>query len=313
MFVFGPVPSRRLGKSLGINNIPSRTCSFSCVYCQLGRTSRILAERAVFHDPHEVLDRVREKAGKVRAAGDDVDYLTFVAEGEPTLDLNLGRHIELLRPLGIRTAVISNSSLIWRQDVREDLMKADWVSLKVDSVRERTWRRVDRPHGSLRLADILDGILRFSKEFGGELVTETMLVKGINDSSEQVRDTAAFLRRVKPARAYLSIPTRPPAESWAGPPGEDVINRAFQVFKTQLSEVEYLIGYEGNSFACTGNIEEDVLGITAVHPMREEAMADFLSRAHADWSAVRRLIDRDLLIETEYHGKRFYVRRINAV
>ena len=312
MFVFGPVPSRRLGKSLGINTIPSKTCSFSCVYCQLGRTTEIQVEREAFHDSHEVLEQVREKSGKVKAAGDDVDFLTFVAEGEPTLDRNLGLHIEILRPLGIKIAVISNASLIWRKDVREDLMKADWVSLKVDCVREKTWRRTDRPHGSLRLAHVLDGILRFSRDFKGELVTETMLVRGINDSIEQLGDTAEVIGSIRPGRSYLSIPTRPPAETWAGPPGEDEINRAFQIFESRIPKVEYLIGYEGNAFACTGNVEEDLLGITAVHPMREEAIADFLLRAHADWSAVQKLIDRDQLIETKYQGRKFFLRKINA-
>jgi wyosine [tRNA(Phe)-imidazoG37] synthetase (radical SAM superfamily) len=136
MIAFGPVPSRRLGRSLGINNIPPKICTYSCVYCQVGRTHKLQVERRPFYEPQEVLRDVRAKVEKAREAGEPIEYLTFVPDGEPTLDVHLGQEIELLRPLGLPIAVISNTSLIWRQDVREDLMGADWVSLKVDAVEE---------------------------------------------------------------------------------------------------------------------------------------------------------------------------------
>jgi wyosine [tRNA(Phe)-imidazoG37] synthetase (radical SAM superfamily) len=181
MIAFGPVPSRRLGRSLGINNIPPKICTYACVYCQLGRTIKMRVERNAFYEPEEILQDVRDKVEKARGAGEAIDYLTFVPDGEPTLDLNLGRAIDLLKPLGIKIAVITNSSLMWHEDSREALMQADWVSLKVDAVREDIWRRVDRPHGTLQLASIQDGILGFAKTYTGHLVTETMLVEGIND------------------------------------------------------------------------------------------------------------------------------------
>jgi wyosine [tRNA(Phe)-imidazoG37] synthetase (radical SAM superfamily) len=181
MIAFGPVPSRRLGRSLGINNIPPKICTYACVYCQLGRTIKMRVERDAFYEPEEILRDVRGKVEKARGAGEAIDYLTFVPDGEPTLDLNLGRAIDLLKPLGIKIAVITNSSLMWHEDSREALMQADWVSLKVDAVREDIWRRVDRPHGTLQLASIQDGILGFAKTYTGHLVTETMLVEGIND------------------------------------------------------------------------------------------------------------------------------------
>ncbi len=310
MVVFGPVPSRRLGKSLGIDNIPHKTCSFSCIYCQIGRTNTIQVERVAFYDPALIFDNVREK---VEATGRrNIDYLTFVAEGEPTLDINLGRHIELLKSFDIKVAIITNSSLLWHQTVREDLMLADYVSLKVDSVHKKTWRKTDRPHHSLHLSKILQGILQFSNRFKGTLVTETMLVKGINDSEQEAGDTADFLKLIRPDIAYISIPTRPPAEDWALPPDEGSINRTFQLFSDRLQQVEYLIGYEGNAFACTGNIEEDLLGITSVHPMREEALSDLLDRANADWSVVDSLLDRGVIKETEYRGKKFFMRAISS-
>jgi wyosine [tRNA(Phe)-imidazoG37] synthetase (radical SAM superfamily) len=138
MIAFGPVPSRRLGRSLGINNIPPKVCTYACVYCQVGRTTEMTIGRRTFYDPDEVLQDVQEKISKSDEAGEPIDYLTFVPDGEPTLDTNLGREIDLLTPLGIPIAVITNNSLLSRQDVRDDLVGADWVSLKVDAVGERT-------------------------------------------------------------------------------------------------------------------------------------------------------------------------------
>jgi wyosine [tRNA(Phe)-imidazoG37] synthetase (radical SAM superfamily) len=267
-------------------------------------------ERQAFHEPEKILRDVQEKVAKAKETGESVDYLAFVPDGEPMLDANLGREIKLLRSLGIKVAVITNSSLIWRDDVREDLAKADWVSLKVDSARDEVWHQVDRPHRTLRLASILDGMLEFARNYGGELTTETMLVAGINDDETCVKEVADFLTRLRSSISYLSVPTRPPAEKWVRPPDEDVVNRAYQIFNERVEKVETLTGYEGDAFAFTGHVEEDLLSITAVHPMREQAVNDFLVRADADWSVVHGLIAIGQLVETEYEGYKFYVRKL---
>ena len=309
MITFGPVPSRRLGRSLGINNIPPKFCTYSCVYCQVGRTLNMQVERKAFYEPDRILEEVSNKVKKATEMGEKIDYLAFVPDGEPTLDKNLGHTIELLKPLGIKTAVISNSSLIYREDVRDALMRADWVSLKVDSTIEKIWRKTDRPHKKLQLNRILNGIIEFKKEYQGELVTETMLIKDINDTEENLEAIAGFLSRLQPARAYLSIPTRPPAEDRVHSPDELVINRSYQILSKQIDHVEYLIGYEGNAFATTGNIEEDLLSITSVHPMREEAVKKLLLKTGDDWSAVQKLINNGSIIESKHDGRNFYVRR----
>lgn len=311
MISFGPVPSRRLGRSLGINNIPPKICTYSCVYCQLGRTISMQVKRRAFYELEKVLRDVRDKVEKTRDSGEEIDYLTFVPDGEPTLDINLGREIERLKSLGIKIAVISNSSLIWREDVRDELMNADWVSLKMDALQEKTWRKVNRPYGTLELEAILDGALEFASNFKGELSTETMLVEGINDTDDNLRAVADFLARLSPSTAYLAIPTRPPAEEWAGPPDEEIINRAYQVLNEKLDRVEYLIGYEGNAFSFTGDVEDDLLSITSVHPMREDAVGEFLSRAEADWAVVNQLIDQGQLVRIDHKGRAFYMRKLH--
>jgi wyosine [tRNA(Phe)-imidazoG37] synthetase (radical SAM superfamily) len=308
---FGPVPSRRLGRSLGINNIPPKICSYSCVYCQLGPTIQLAKERRSFHPPEEIVKRVQDRVREVTGRGESIDYLTFVPDGEPTLDINLGREIEQLKPLGINIAVISNASLIDHLGVQADLMKADWVSLKIDAVQEKIWHQLNRPYGTLRLDSILKGMIEFSENFQGLLATETMLIQGLNDDDNHLHEVSRFLDELVPDMAYLAIPTRPPAEEWARPPQEDTINRAYQILSEQLEgvELEYLIGYEGDAFVSTGNAEADLLSITGVHPMREQAVDKLLRRTGADWSVVRELMAQGQLVEAEYRGKMFYMRR----
>jgi len=309
MITFGPIPSRRLGRSLGINNIPPKACTYSCVYCQIGKTSNMKIQPQVFYSPSQIFNEVQEKVEKSKEKGEPIDYLTFVPDGEPTLDINLGQEIKLIKSLGIKIAVITNASLMEQKQVRENLKEADLVSLKVDSVREEVWRRVNHPHRSLCLKSILGGILEFSRIFKGKIITETMLIKNINDGSQYIKKVANFLGELKPSKSYLSLPIRPPADSRVQSPSEEVVNQNYNLFKEKIKQVECLIGYEGNTFAFTGEVEEDILSITSVHPMREEALKDFLERAKSDWSIVEGLIKQGKLVESEYEGHKFYIRK----
>ena len=308
MRTFGPVPSRRLGRSLGINNIPPKACSYACVYCQAGRTVSMRVERRAFYPPEELAAEVRGVVDRVTEAGERIDYLSFVPDGEPTLDVNLGREVALLRPLGIDVAVISNGSLLSRPDVRSELTEADWVSVKVDAVRRDVWRRVNRPHGKLDLEEILEGMLRFAAGYEGRLVTETMLVRGLNDDVALLEELADFLAELGPAVSYLSVPTRPPAEDWVRAPDEEALARAWHVLARRLDSVELMTGYEGDAFTSSGRIEEDLLAITSVHPMRERAVRALLTRTGTDWSVILSLLDQGKLVETRYAGHTYFVR-----
>jgi wyosine [tRNA(Phe)-imidazoG37] synthetase (radical SAM superfamily) len=151
-------------------------------------------------------------------------------------------------------------------------------------------------------------MLEFANGYRGKLVTETMLVGDLNDEDGNLIPVAAFLGRLKPAAAYISIPMRPPAEKWIQPPLEHNVARAHQILSRDLAHVEHLIGYEGNAFASSGDPAEDLLSITAVHPMREEAVMKLLRRAGAEWSVVRSLLQRGDLMQTEYEGRSFFIR-----
>ncbi len=310
--IFGPVPSRRLGSSLGINNIPPKICTYACVYCQLGNAIGMTDQRGSFFDPAELAREAGRKLDQLRQDGNLPDYLTIVPDGEPTLDVNLGRLIELLKPLAVKIAVISNGSTINLPQVREALGKADWVSLKVDSLQEETWKRINRPHGKISLDKIKIGIEKFRGEFQGTLVTETMLVRDLNDSQENISEIARFLAQIQPAKSYLAVPTRPPAEKWVSPPSEGVLTQAFQIFQENGLGSELLIGYEGNAFASSGDLEADLLSITAVHPLREDAVAALVNKSGGDLSSLDRLIEEGKLAVAEYQDQRYYIRRFTG-
>ena len=307
---FGPVPSRRLGRSLGINNIPPKVCTYSCIYCQVGRTIDMQTGRRAFYEPERIQRAVQERVEKVTKAEETIDFLTFVPDGEPTLDVNLDREIDRLKSLGIKIAVISNSSLLSHQDVHEDLLKSDLVSVKIDAVTPRTWRMINRPIGSLHLPEILHGVLEFAKIYDGKLVTETMLINDVNSDENEIGEIADFIAELKPFKAYLSVPTRPPALKWVQTPKADAVNRSYQIFKEHIDRVEYLIGYEGNEFSSTGHIEQDLLSITAVHPLREDAVENLLSHARAKWDVVHNLMKKNLIKKEAYEGRMFYLRNI---
>jgi wyosine [tRNA(Phe)-imidazoG37] synthetase (radical SAM superfamily) len=272
----------------------------------------MIAEPQEYYDPSEL---AAETADKIRLAElncEKIDYLTIVPDGEPTLDANLGLLLDHLKPFGIKTAVITNSTLLPRPEVRKALTKADWVSVKVDTMSEATWRKIDKPHRKLVFKSILEGVRAFSREYNGQLVTETMLVKDINDSLENIKAVASFLSQLNPSICYLSIPTRPPADPNVTFPEEQTINRCFQIFKEHGLPAEYLIGYEGNEFAYTGNIEDDILSITSVHPMREDAVTAYLYKAGGNFSEIEKLLDENKLIVSEYNNARFYLRKLRG-
>jgi wyosine [tRNA(Phe)-imidazoG37] synthetase (radical SAM superfamily) len=166
------------------------------------------------------------------------------------------------------------------------------------------------PVPSRRLGRILEGLSEFTRVFKGELATETMLIQGFNDCPEEIEKISVFVAGLKPKKSYISVPIRPPAEKWVHSPDEHSLNLAHQVFSEKLIDTELLIGYEGNAFSFTGNVEEDLLSIMSVHPMREDAVHRFLKKAKADPSTVRKLVKAGKLVEIQYRDWKFYVRKL---
>jgi wyosine [tRNA(Phe)-imidazoG37] synthetase (radical SAM superfamily) len=257
-----------------------------------------------------IVRQVGQRLEAVHAQGETVDYLTFVPDGEPTLDIHLSAAIDALRPLGLPIAVITNALLIWRPEVRVALGRADWVSVKVDSVDEATWRRINRPHPDLKLPDILDGIRSFARSFAGTLVSETMLLADVNDGPAELTNLGNFLRDAGIARAYLAIPHRPPAVPSVHGPSEAMVNRAYQILCGLGLEVELLTAYEGDAFAFSGDLRRDILAITAVHPLRESALRALVDKSGGGMALIQALVADGDLKPVDYAGETFYVRRL---
>ncbi len=309
MIVFGPVSSRRLGKSLGINHIPPKYCTYSCVYCQVGNTIHKIDQRQSFYDPGEVFEIVKDKLYQLKQINETVDFITMVPDGEPSLDINIKELIIRLKELGPPVAIISNGSLMQNEKVREGLLYADWVSIKIDSVDPAVWRKINRPHNLLELHEILDGIVAFANSFSGTFNTETMLIKDINDSLESVKNTAKFISKLHPKHAYLLIPTRPPAESWVQSPDEQHLTNLYYLFKENFKKVTLLIDFPSENIRTTGLIEDELLAITSVHPLRKEDAERMINHVKGNSSVIDQLIDANKIIQTTYHGHTFYIRK----
>lgn len=307
MLVYGPVPSRRLGRSLGLNNIPYKYCSYSCIYCQVGRTTKMQVEPAVFYLPEELLRETKARIEKVGADDHTVDYVSFVPDGEPTLDKNLGTLISMLRKeLRYPVAVITNGSMLWRKEVAEAVSLADWVSVKVDSVVESIWRRINRPDRRLEFPKVLEGIRTFASRYRGQLVSETMLVDRENTNPSELAALADYLSGLSPQTAYLSVPSRPPAQAGVRIPDAEQLNRAERAFEDAGLNVSSLTEYEGDQFTVTADTAQDILGIAAVHPLREDALRRILEQSEADWGLVERLIAEGRLHKTLHDRKSYY-------
>ncbi|MEO0292739.1 MAG: radical SAM protein [candidate division WOR-3 bacterium] len=308
--VFGPIPSRRVGKSLGINNIPPKICSYSCIYCQIGETYLLSKERKEFYKIEEIQTQVLKKISELRKRKEEINFLSFVSDGEPTLDINLGKEIELLKEIKIPIAVFTNSSLINLKDVQEDLLKANWISIKIDTVDEKIWKKINRPHPDLNLKEILEGILEFSDKYKGSLNTETMLVEGINTNKEQIEETADFISKIKREKVYISVPTRPPAVKTIKIPKKEIIKTAYDIFLKKNLNPELLTGFSEHGFPKISNVQEEILNITSVHPLKEEDVQKILKKANKDWSLVENLIKEGEIRMVKFRKNKFFLRNL---
>jgi wyosine [tRNA(Phe)-imidazoG37] synthetase (radical SAM superfamily) len=270
--VYGPVPSRRLGRSLGVDPVIPKTCNWNCVYCQLGRTTPLRNERRPLVPWETVLDDLRRA---LSATGSDVDWITFVGSGEPTLHADLGKLIREARAMArVPVAVITNGALLCREDVRRELLAADAVLPSLDAGSEDVHRAVNRPHPDLTLAGHIDGLAAFRRAFEGRLWVEVMLVADLNDSRESLEEIACALRRIEPDEVHLGVPSRPPAEAWVTAPEAAVVERARSVLGEGVRVVRPVAG--GFGLDSCSSAADAVLDIVTRHPMSEQELVGAL-------------------------------------
>lgn len=276
-YVFGPVPSRRLGQSLGIDTIPLKTCNWNCIYCQLGRTRPVTNERKEYYPREEIVAEVRQALAAHEPG--EIDWITFVGSGEPTLHSSTGWLIRRVKDLtDLPVAVITNGSLLYRPEVRQELLAADAVLPSLDAGTPDLYRRLNRPHPESTFERQVEGLVSFSAEYQGKLWPEVMLVRGLNDTEEALRDIAAIFRRINPQEIHISLPTRPPAETWVEPPDDEGLMRAQAILGSVARALHPahgtfdLSGYDGGPTA----LANAVIAIITRHPMSEKDLLDTL-------------------------------------
>lgn len=246
MIVSGPVSSNRLGKCIYINNIPHKACTFSCVYCKYGPTlNRDIVPRP-FYLPDQIVSEVEDRMESLHSSEKDLDYIAFVSSGEPTLDVNLGKTIEKLRSFGIRIAVLSNASLIWQPEVREQLAGVDCAFFKLDAVTEKEWMLTNQPHRDIKLDKILAGLKLFAATYDGCILTETVLVSGVNDDVETLTKTAEYLGSLIPDKAFLSTSLFSQDSVQLSTPLEDCFDKSYRIFKQHLPQIQCRFGHRSD-------------------------------------------------------------------
>jgi len=268
--IYGPVPSRRLGISLGVDIVPYKTCSYDCIYCQLGKTTDRTLERKSYVKTSSLLDELKETIN----LNSDLDYITFSGSGEQTLNKDIGQMIEKVKKFtSIRVAVLTNGSLLWNDKVRENLSLADLVVPSLDAISEETFQRVNRPMKGLGIEKVLDGINIFCEQFKGKIYLEIMLVKNINDSEEEIRRINQYVKNLRIDKIQLNTVIRPPSDSDAKPLNKDELIKAKALFDPAL-KVELIADFKREtSRAYQKDLEEGIIELLKRRPTRGEEMA----------------------------------------
>jgi len=298
MYVYGPVPSRRLGRSLGVSPIPPKTCSYACVYCQLGRTTRLQTTRESFYPKDDILTEIVKQVQHEKP-----DFITFVGDGEPTLCKDLGwliRHTK--NRLHLPTAVITNGSLLFREDVRQDLNEADVVIPTLDAGNEKTFRAINRPQRSIDFETMLRGLVEFRREYSGQIWIEVMLVKGLNDTTEELQSIKHTIDMINPNRVYVLTPIRPPAESWVKPSDPENILRAQEIIGKAIP----VAGLETGQFGLEEftNSKQAIYEIGSRHPLRRE-QADDIENNFSETGVIIQMLENKELVLVKYNGEEY--------
>lgn len=266
-YVFGPVSSKRLGQSLGVDLLPPKSCTWNCVYCQLGRTRKAVTEREEFFPREEILEEIRDAL----TGNKNLDWITFVGSGETMLYKGIGWLIgEVKKLTAIPVAVITNGSLLYLPEVREELLMADAVLPSLNAGSEALHEQIDRPAAGLTFQRHVDGLAAFRREYTGKLWIEVMLLGGINDSDEALSELAAVLKGIKPDMVHLVLPTRPAPEQEVHLPSEERIERAITILSEAAVVVHPLKG--SMDLRSAPDLLQAITAIISRHPVQQREL-----------------------------------------
>lgn len=226
-YTFGPVPSRRLGLSLGVDIIPSKLCTLDCIYCEVGRTDKRGLARKEYLSTDEILDEIKQAVREYPY----LDHITISGSGEPTLNSKIGDIIRRIKQITtVPVAVLTNGTLLSMEDVRQDLLAADIVSPSLDAVTQEVFEKVNRPHPKLDIKDIIEGLQKFRGQYHGQLWLEILFVKGVNDHNDEIQRMKDIIEHIQPDKVQINTVVRPPAEKFAQPITEDRLKEIQIVF-----------------------------------------------------------------------------------
>ncbi len=298
MYTYGPVPSRRLGRSLGVSLCPPKTCTFSCVYCQLGRTNHLQVKRENFFPKEEVLSEIEGQL-----ANNEVDFITLAGDGEPTLSADIGWVIRKCKDISDKpVAVITNGSLLFKPEIRYSLVEADVVLPSLDAGSEAIYKIINRPHGSLNFDNMLQGQIDFRHEYGGQIWLEVMLVQDLNDTETSLKDIRKAIDQINPQRVYIMTPIRPPAETWVKPAHPEGIIKAQKILGKSVTIDDIESGEFGlESFT---NAHQAILEIGSRHPLRLEQVYE-IERKFSEPGTIERMLKKEELVKVSFDNFKY--------
>ncbi|MBC8317241.1 MAG: radical SAM protein [Desulfobulbaceae bacterium] len=304
-YTFGPVNSRRLGLSLGIDLLAEKTCSYNCIYCEIGVSPVTTCDRKEYTPTAEIIAEIDETI-KNQSASKPIDIFTITGNGEPTLHSGLGKIIHHIKERTDKpVAVLTNGSLFYRADVRKDLFEADIVIPSLDAARESSFRKINRPAACNRLSEIIDGLVLFSREFSGKIWLEILIVKGINNTPEDITALQQAVARIKPDMVQLNTVARPPLEKYAMPVSQEELKRIAQELP---GKVEIIADFsrkkkEKNRIAN----ESEILHILQRRPCTASDICEALNLdTDSTTNALLHLEKSEKVIQTEHQGKKYY-------
>ncbi len=274
MRIYGPVPSRRFGLSLGVDLVPHKTCTFDCIYCQLGATDRLCALPEDFYEVDEIIEDVKEALED----GPIPDVITFAGSGEPTLYRPLGELIDRLKQLAdVPILMITNSSMLWRKEVAEAVFRTDILAPSLDAGDEEMYRRINRPHPDVTYERLLEGLETVTQSFSGEIRLEVMLIRGINDDEASMQSISRRLERLRFDQIDINTPVRPPVpERGALPCFDEVLDRALEIFGPGAKAVgtfQPRTGGQGGRAKSFNDLDKDIRGMLLRRPCTVEDIA----------------------------------------
>ena len=304
-YVYGPVPSRRLGRSIGVDPLPPKTCNYQCIYCQLGKTTHFTNTRANFYPIDDIIVDMQTVIRKNR---NKFDYVTFVGSGEPTLYKDLDILIQKAKELtDKRVCVITNGSILNNEDVATALMNSDVVMPSLDAGNEKDFIKINRPHPQIKFQSMLQGLIDFKKNYIGYFWLEVMLMKGINDSLEDLVELKQKIDLIQPDRVDINVPIRPPTEDWVKVPEDIVYERIKELFE-DYSNINF--PEKGVFEHSHGVFEQELLRIITRHPMREDQIIKTFSNLELDKKTIldklALLESKNVILKKRYHKKIFW-------